>query len=179
LVLKRQRAVDNPPPNSFYRMIKDSLGAGVRYVEFMTPWDDQQQQQQEQQEDEQEDAAAAGAADAAAEGGEGDGDRDEQQQEQQEGEQEAAAEGGSSQQQQQQQEEEGGEEELRFLLRFTAADAAKGALDSFSSGEAAAGADAGLIAGLPASLRVVEGEEEEAYYKRVSVTESVRGSWWV
>lgn len=161
LVLKRQRVKDAPFPNSLIGMIKDSLG-GVRYVEYMRPEQQQQQQdgeQQDEQEQEGEQGGEGGEEDAAAaaEGGEGEAAA---------AEEDAAAEAEGGEQQQQQQ-EEGGEEELRYMVRFQAADVAAAALAAFEGQEAAADGSK-QVAGLPATLRAVDGEEEEAYHKRVS-----------
>jgi hypothetical protein len=182
LVLKRQRPAGNSPATGLISLIKESLGS-VRYVEWMRPeGEQQQQQQQEGEEQQQEDAGGEGEeeggggdndAAAAGEGAEADADAAAAGAEAAAGAADAAAEGGEQQQQQQQQDGEAGvEEELRYMVRFQAPEAAAAAVAAFEASEAAADGSK-LVAGLPASLRVVEGEEEEAFHKRVSVCVTV------
>jgi hypothetical protein len=167
-------------------MIKDSLGQGVRFVEYMRPG---------------EAAAAAGAADAAAEGGEegaedvgGDveaaaaadaAEGEEAAAVDAGGESDAAAaadgaaaaagdDGGSQEQGEKSSSqpaaaggEEGGEEELRFLVRFQTPEDAAAAVTKFD-GSAAAADGSKQVAGLPATLRAVGEEEEAAFHQRVS-----------
>jgi hypothetical protein len=167
-------------------MIKDSLGA-VRYVEFMRPDEEQQQQQQEGETGGEGDEDAA---EAAAEGGEGGGDAAARGEDGGEGGDDAAeaaadaepatpsAAASEKASEEQQQQEEGGEEELRYMVRFQAPDAAAAALAAFDGQEAAADGSK-LVAGLPATLRAVDGEEEEAYHKRVCGCRSITISQFV
>lgn len=126
---------------------------------FVVPDKDADQQHHESEEEEGEEGEDEEGREAAA------GEEGEEGGAQQAKQGKAAAEGGE---QQQQQEEAGGEEELRFMVRFQAPDAAAAAVAAFEASEAAADGSR-LVAGLPAGLRVVEGEEEEAYHKRVRV----------
>jgi hypothetical protein len=169
-------------------MIKDSLGQGVRFVEYMRPGE--------------------AAATAAAEGGEGEGgdegaedaggDAETAAADAAEGEEAAAAdaeggdgdaaaaadgtaaaaaaaEDGGSQEQGEKSSsqpaaaggEEGGEEELRFLVRFQTPEDAAAAVTKFD-GSAAAADGSKQVAGLSATLRAVGEEEEAAFHQRVS-----------
>lgn len=173
LVLKRQRSPDATPPHALVRMIRESLGSGARYAEWMRPegaaaaaggGDNGQQQQ-----DDGAAAAAAAEGEAAADGeaaaaaaADGEGAGEQEGESAGAGEQAEAAAAGAGDASQ-----EGGEEELRFLVRFSTPEDATAALAAFEA--AAEGGEAKQVAGHDATLRAVEGEEEEAYHKRVGV----------
>lgn len=63
------------------------------------------------------------------------------------------------------------------MVRFRQADQAQEALEEFQA--AAAGGEAKQVAGCSASLRLVEGQEEEDYYKRVRLSAaSITMQWF-